>query len=51
MNIRANYYYRDQRKNKLLESSEQSDEDGETIVVGDRADSKSGEVGSNTVER
>lgn len=40
---KANTSCRDQRKSKSVHSSEQSDEEGETIVVGDGVESKVGE--------
>lgn len=40
---KANTFCRDQRKSKSVHSSEQSDEEGETIVVGDGVESKVGE--------
>lgn len=40
---KANPSCRDQRKSKSVHPSEQSDEEGETIVVGDGVESKAGE--------
>lgn len=44
---KADIVHRDQRKKTSLHSSEQSDEDGETIIVGDGADSKAAEATSS----